>query len=326
MSKELEYLREDYQNAKNIVEANNKILEGLLQEPLVRLYRETYIQNEEEKTKLETLGTSLAIQEMMECEHIFVRTEKTSESIYHCLKCGLTNEYEVKRVNPITLSTTEHNMSYIFYKTRKNGIVLNERCIYPLEFAKEIYEQIQNNIKTLSNEELKMYFLVVLSKNNPTYYNDLTYEIKRLAGLDINDEPNTMQRIELRLLDIPVIEEGITCYALSDFSKDLFEFVRTIKKRARVEFVSIDEISKYPEIVSEELEKLSDKTNQTKFDVTAIPNPRAYVISPDKLKEFQNFKPNPKVIKRNEELSKKFKINNLTQKEEPKKRVKTKSE
>jgi len=58
----------------------------------------------------------------------------------------------------------------------------------------------------------------------------------------------------------------------------------------------------------------------------AMPNPKAYVVAPDKARDFKNAKPNPEFIKRNEELAQKFRINNLTQEGNPKKRVKTKSE
>lgn len=327
MSKELEYLREDYQNAKNIVEANNKILEELLQEPLVRLYRDTCIQNEGEKKKLETLGFSLAIQEMTECEHIFVKTETIREPIYHCLKCGLTNGYAVKKVNPRILNIAENNMEYIFKETKENGIILNKRSTCPLDIAKEIYEEIQNNTKNLdlSNDELQMCFLVALSKNDPTYYQDLSYQIKKLAGFEIKEEQRIIERIQLRLRNIPTVEAGITCYEVSDFSKDLFKFIMTIEKRAGAEFTSIEDISKYPDLVNEELEKISEEVENTKFDVMAIPSPRAFVIAPDKWKEFLNSKPNPETIKRNEEIAKKFRVNNLMQTKEPKKKTRIKN-
>jgi len=335
MSKELEYLREDYKQTKSNIEANNRILEQLLKEPLVRIYRDTYIENEKKKKELSTLEVSLAYQEMMECEHNFVRTEIIQERdydriirepIYHCLKCGLTNEYIIKEVNPILLSKSENNMSYIFKKTSKNGIILHERSACPLEVAKEIYEEITKNNKDMDNEELKTYFLVALSKNDPTYYQDLTYEIKRLARLIIDEEPKTLQRIELRQRDIPVIDSGITCYELSEFNKDLFEFVRIIKKRAGVDFTSLEDLSKYPKIVIEEIENLNEKEKNSSFAVMAMPNPKAYVVAPDKARDFKNAKPNPEFIKRNEELAQKFRINNLTQEGNPKKRVKTKSE
>lgn len=308
MSKELEFLREDYQKAKNSVETKNRILEGLLKEPLVRLYRDTYLKNEEQKKELENLRVSLAIQEMTECEHLFVKTETARESIYHCLKCGLTNGYAVKKVNPRILNIVENNMEYIFKKTKENGTILNKRSTCPLDIAKEIYEEIQNNTKNLdlSNDELQMYFLVALSKNDPTYYQDLTYQIKKLARFDIKEEQKIMQRIELRLKNIPTVETGITHYEVSDFSKDLFKFIMTIEKRAGATFTSIEDISNYPDLVNEELEKLSEEVENARFNVMATPNPRTFVIAHEKKQEFLNFKPNPDVIKRNEELVKKL--------------------
>ena len=94
----------------------------------------------------------------MECEHIFVRTEIVQERdydrivrepIYYCLRCGLTNGYVVKDVNPLLLSKTENDMAYIFEKTAKNGILLHERRTCPLDVAKVIYEEIQKRTKNL---------------------------------------------------------------------------------------------------------------------------------------------------------------------------------
>lgn len=321
MSKELDFLREDYTNVKKEVEANNKILEDLLLEPLVRLYRDTYLKTEEKKKELETLGVSLAYQEMTECEHLFVRTEVLTERdydrvertpIYHCLKCGLTNEYDAREINPVLLNKLQTNMSYLFKETAKNGIILHEKRTCPLETARKIYEEIENNTKdlNLSKEEIKMCFLVLLSKSDPTYYQDLTYVIKRLAGLQINEDSKISQRIELRQGDIPVVENGITCYELSDFTKDLFKFVRTIKKITGEELTSLEDISKYPELVNEELEKLSIQEKSARLDNMAIPNPRAFVVAHDKVQDFKNTKSNPEIVKRNEEIAQKFKINN----------------
>lgn len=333
MSKELEFLREDYKKTKKLVEANNRILKLLLENSLVKMYRDTYAQNEAKKKELEALEVSLTQQEMIECEHVFVRAEIqkemdydriVKEPIYHCLKCGLTNAYSVKGVNPVLLSKIENNMEYIFDKTAKNGIILHERRTCPLDIAKEIYEKIQNGTKnlTITKEQLKTYFLVALSKSDPTYYCDLTYEIRKLAGFDIKDDPRILERIELRLRDVETVESGITCYQISDFSKDLFAFVMTIKKRSGVEFYSLEDISKYPELVSEELEKLSEKEREARFDMMAIPNPRAYVISKEKCEEFLNSRPNPEIRKRNREMVEAFRINNLTESAEPKKKTK----
>lgn len=63
------------------------------------------------------------------------------------------------------------------------------------------------------------------------------------------------------------------------------------------------------------------KEEKIRFDVMAIPNPRSYVIVPDKWQEFLNYKPNPDTVKRNEEMVQKFKKNILSQTEEPKKKI-----
>ena len=66
------------------------------------------------------------------------------------------------------------------------------------------------------------------------------------------------------------------------------------------------------------------KTEKKHMTMLAVPCSRAFVVAPEKWEEFKNHKPNPDVIKRNQEMAKKFKINNLTEIVEPKKRIRTK--
>lgn len=283
MSKELEFLREDVQNAQTEVEENNQILEELLQNPLVRKFRDTYLKNEAKKKELETLKVSLAYKERIECDHIFVRTEIVSERdydrmirepIYHCLRCGLTNAFVVKEVNPVLLSREEIDMAYIFNKTGRNGVLLHEKRICPLDSAERIYKEIKKRTHNLAvtQEEMRMYFIMALSKNDPTYYQDLIYKIRKLAGFAVENDPKVSQRIELRLRDIPTVEDGITHYERSDFNKDLYEIIGTIRTKAGVNFNVITDISKYPELVSEELEKLSEKEKAARLGLVEIPN------------------------------------------------------
>lgn len=66
------------------------------------------------------------------------------------------------------------------------------------------------------------------------------------------------------------------------------------------------------------------KTLKEEETVFAVPCSRAFVVAPEKVQEFKNHKPNPDVIKRNKEMAKKIKINNLTEIVESKKRIRTK--
>lgn len=72
--------------------------------------------------------------------------------------------------------------------------------------------------------------------------------------------------------------------------------------------------------MNKELEKLNDK-EQARFHVMAMPNSRAFIVTPDKAQDFKNTKSNPEVVKRNEELVQKLRINNLTQSERSKKKI-----
>ena len=150
------------------------------------------------------------------------------------------------------------------------------------------------------------------------YYEDLIYQIKLLSGLEVKEDKDILERIELRSKGIPVVDNGITCYELSDFTKDLFEFVRTIKQRAGADFTSLEDISKYSELVIEELDKLKTKEKKARFVVMAVPNTSGFRISAEKCTEFKNQtnsrEDNEEVL----QMAKIFKKNNLVQVTVPK--------
>ena len=63
-----------------------------------------------------------------------------------------------------------------------------------------------------------------------------------------------------------------------------------------------------------ELKKIgSINEDKQTFDVMAVPCDRAFVISPDKTEEFLNVKPNPEIRQQQEEMAKRFRINNLVE-------------
>lgn len=56
------------------------------------------------------------------------------------------------------------------------------------------------------------------------------------------------------------------------------------------------------------------KKGKKHITMLAVPCSRAFVVAPEKVQEFKNHKPNPDVIKKNQEMAKKFKVNNLVEK------------
>ena len=62
--------------------------------------------------------------------------------------------------------------------------------------------------------------------------------------------------------------------------------------------------------MNKELEKSNKTEKDVRFDNMAIPNPRAFVVAHEKVQDFKNTKSNPEIVKRNEEITQKFKINN----------------
>lgn len=63
----------------------------------------------------------------------------------------------------------------------------------------------------------------------------------------------------------------------------------------------------YPNNVS------SSNKERKQFDVLAVPCDRAFVVSPEKVEEFKNSRPNRGVRQQNEEMVNKLRINNLVE-------------
>ena len=115
----------------------------------------------------------LARLEMSECQHAFVitGTEKDWENgrtiktpIYHCVKCGLTNYYDVTNTNDL-VDGIKSQMGFIFADTFRNGILLSNQII-SLEDSKDVYNSIINNSPNTTNAELQKIFPIVLMRMN----------------------------------------------------------------------------------------------------------------------------------------------------------------
>ena len=106
-----------------------------------------------------------------------------------------------------------------------------------------------------------------LEEKDILYYDDLIYQIKKLAGFEISIDEETNERIILR--EKPVAEkdsEGIFTYLfkLSMFEEELFTVIRNISIKAGTSFESLDEISKYPELVNEAITEIKNKKENLK--------------------------------------------------------------
>lgn len=101
---------------------------------------------------------SLAIREgMEECSHVFVMTDVCEEGnvVYHCLKCGLTNEYTVKKQDKI-LTEYEMQVSDIFKRTFVKGVIVG--IADKLSVAREVYDFIKRENQSISHTELQETF------------------------------------------------------------------------------------------------------------------------------------------------------------------------
>lgn len=112
------------------------------------------------------------------------------------------------------------------------------------------------------------------------YYDDLIYEIKKLAGFPLTKDKSAEDRIIERFkCTEEKHESGLILSRLSTFEEELFEIIRGISKKVGLSFTSLSNISKYKEVVSEVIIELENKKHQ--FDVNAVPSSRshAFVVS-----------------------------------------------
>ena len=132
------------------IEKNKEKLQELLKDENVR----KFINILEENRRL-NLGIK---QDMEECSHIFVMTDVCKEGnvVYHCLKCGLTNEYDVKMDSKV-LTELEIQITDIFKRTFVKGIILGDG-VCKLNVAREVYDFIKRNSGPITKDKLQEAF------------------------------------------------------------------------------------------------------------------------------------------------------------------------
>lgn len=133
------------------INSNNEKLQELLKDEKVR----KFINILEENKRL-----SLGIKDgMEECSHVFVMTDVCEKGnvVYHCLKCGLTNEYGVKKQDKV-LTEYEMQMFDVFKRTFGYGMIISDE-ICKLNIAREVYDWIKRENLSISHAELQEAFL-----------------------------------------------------------------------------------------------------------------------------------------------------------------------
>ena len=150
---------------------NDKRIRKLLTNPIVSEFFKLYSENIKLKEKLSVEEQRLAHLEMSECQHAFVITGREIDRengriirtpIYHCIKCGLTNYYDVTNTNDL-VDEIKSQMGFIFADTFRNGILLSNEIITLAE-AIDVYNEIINKAPNTTNAELQLTFPIVLSR------------------------------------------------------------------------------------------------------------------------------------------------------------------
>lgn len=164
---ELKEIKEKKETLEKQIKDNDAVIQELLENEKVKKYISISEDNEKLKDSLKKLLLELACREIMECNHIFVKTEVVSDrsdrdrvtrtNVYHCLKCGLTNEYQVKEVPISKLDDLQKEMFELYYGNACNGIFIRDE-IYSLDKASAIYDLIMRINPSISLDEFKNAF------------------------------------------------------------------------------------------------------------------------------------------------------------------------
>lgn len=208
MNEKLESMREECDSLELLIKKSDELLEELLQDEKVRKYLEVSKDNAELKNKLSNLLLELACAEIRECNHVFVKTDVVYDrsdrdrvirkNVYHCLKCGLTNEYEVKEIPKSRLNKLQKEMWELYYGNACNGIFVTDQ-VYSLDRARIVYEGIMSINPDITPFELKEIFPILYNSANKSAKSAATiwYEMEQkttdtaIATIDRINEDKT---------------------------------------------------------------------------------------------------------------------------------------
>lgn len=203
MNEKLESMREECDSLELLIKKNDELLAELLQDEKVRKYLEVSKDNAELKSKLSNLLLELACAEIRECNHVFVKTDVVYDrsdrdrvirrNVYHCLKCGLTNEYEVKEIPKSRLNKLQKEMWELYYGNACNGIFVTDQ-VYSLDRARIVYDGMMSIRPNITPVELKEVFPILYYNDNKNTKSAATiwYEMEQKS---IDDAIATIDRI-----------------------------------------------------------------------------------------------------------------------------------
>lgn len=179
-----------------------------MQDEKVKRYLEVSKDNAELKNKLSNLLLELARAEIRECKHVFVKTDVVYDrsdrdrvirrNVYHCLKCGLTNEYELKEVPKSRLNKLQREMYELCSEQICNGILVVDQ-VYSLDRARIVYDGIMSINPDITPFELKEIFPILYNSANKSAKSAATiwYEMEQkttdtaIATIDRINEDKT---------------------------------------------------------------------------------------------------------------------------------------
>lgn len=208
MNEKLERTKKECDSLELLIKKSDELLEELLQDEKVKRYLEVSKDNDELKNKLSNLLLELACAEIRECNHVFVKTDVVYDrsdrdrvirkNVYHCLKCGLTNEYEVKEIPKSRLNKLQKEMWELYYGNACNGIFVTDQ-VYSLDRARIVYEGIMSINPDITPFELKEIFPILYNSANKSAKSAATiwYEMEQkttdtaIATIDRINEDKT---------------------------------------------------------------------------------------------------------------------------------------
>lgn len=169
----IERTKKECDSLEFAIKKNDELIEELLQDENVRKYLKVSKDNDELKNELSNLLLRLSCTEIMKCNHVFIKTDVVydrsdrdrviREGVYHCLKCGLTNEYEVKGVPKSKLNKLQRKMWELY--NASYGISITDQ-VYSLDRAKIVYEGIMSMNPNITPVELKEIFPILYNTAN----------------------------------------------------------------------------------------------------------------------------------------------------------------
>lgn len=161
MENEVKRLEEELKMLLDVKRNNDKILDDFLDDPRIREFFDLYNCNEGIKTAIEQKIKRYNIVKMETCCHAYVITEVVSlengkdAKVYTCVKCGLTNEFDVKGVSDF-VDSPKSLMGQIYKDTFLNSILIYDNVIdIPIEEISKIYDVIISKYPYISLYELR---------------------------------------------------------------------------------------------------------------------------------------------------------------------------